>query len=229
MKKIITSFIVLFSVISCHKHQEAKNSISKTKDTLVTINKDVVAEDSIYEKEIICDSVYLNKNYKIILRHFSSENSYEENDKNTVFTFSKKLNGKYKELFRDSIESHVGAYEFQDFNGDKIKDILIQNISDVRGNWSYYLYLIDLKNDRLTKIKNFNEIKNPHYLPQYNVIDNEVMSGRNWTSFYQIKKDTVFDFEYIIYDGEDDNGNVVDFEKEYDKTLSKVLKNKNYK
>jgi hypothetical protein len=55
------------------------------------------------------------------------------------------------------------------------------------------------------------------------------MFGRNWTSFYQIKKDTVFDFEYIIYDGKDDNGNVVDFEKEYDKTLSKVLKNKNYK
>ncbi|MDF2930960.1 MAG: hypothetical protein K0R36_291 [Chryseobacterium sp.] len=216
-------------MISCHQHQEARNSIPKTKDTLVTINKNVIAKDSIDEKEIICDSVYPNKNYKIVLRHFSWENSYEENDKNTVFTFSKKLNGKYKELFRDSIESHVGTYEFQDFNGDKIKDILIQNISDVRSNWSYYLYLVDLKNDRLTKIKNFNQIKNPHYLHQYNLIDNEVISGRNWTSFYQIKKDTVFDFGYVIYDGEDDNGNAVDFEKEYDKTLSKVLKNKNYK
>jgi len=32
----------------------------------------------------------------------------------------------------------------------------------------------------------------------------------------------------VIYDGEDDNGNTVDFEKEYDKILSKVLKNKDY-
>ncbi|MFY7845990.1 XAC2610-related protein [Chryseobacterium gambrini] len=126
------------------------------------------------------------------------------------------------------MESHVGAYEFQDYNGDGIKDILIQNISDVRSNWTYYLYLMDLKHDRLTKIKNFNQIKNPHYLPEYNLIDNEVMSGRNWTSFYQIRKDTIFDFGYVIYDGEDDNGNTVDFEKEYDKTLSKVLKNKDY-
>jgi hypothetical protein len=54
------------------------------------------------------------------------------------------------------------------------------------------------------------------------------MSGRSWTSFYQIRKDTIFDFGYVIYDGEDDNGNAIDFEKEYDKTLSKVLKNKDY-
>lgn len=89
--------------------------------------------------------------------------------------------------------------------------------------------MVDLKDDRLTKVKNFNQIKNPRYLPQYNLIDNEVMSGRNWTSFYQIKKDTIFDFGYVIYNGEDNNGNAVDFDKEYDKTLSKVLKNKNYK
>ncbi|VXB69514.1 hypothetical protein CHRYSEO8AT_350066 [Chryseobacterium sp. 8AT] len=101
-------------------------------------------------------------------------------------------------------------------------------LSDVRSNWTYYLYLVDLKNDRLTKVKNFNQIKNPHYLPQYNLIDNEVMSGRNWTSFYQIKKDSIFDFGYVVYNGEDDNGNTVDFDKEYDKTLSKILKNKNY-
>lgn len=193
------------------------------------VKNDIPAQDSIFENEIICDSVYQNKNYKIVLRHFSREKGYDENDKNTVFIFSKKINGKYEELLRDSIESHVGAYEFQDFNGDKIKDILIQNISDIRSNWTYYLYLVDLKNDRLTKVKNFNQIKNPHYLPQNNLIDNEVMSGRNWTSFYQIKKDTVFDFGYVIYNGEDGNGNAVDFDKEYDKTLSKVLKNKNYK
>lgn len=228
MKRIIV-FLVLISIISCHKHLETQKITSTKIDTSAMVKNDIPAQDSIFENEIICDSVYQNKNYKIVLRHFSREKGYDENDKNTVFIFSKKINGKYEELLRDSIESHVGAYEFQDFNGDKIKDILIQNISDVRSNWTYYLYLVDLKNDRLTKVKNFNQIKNPHYLPQYNLIDNEVMSGRNWTSFYQIKKDTVFDFGYVIYKGEDGNGNTVDFDKEYYKTLSKVLKNKNYK
>lgn len=227
MKRIIV-FLVLISIISCHKHLETQKITSTKIDTSAIVKKDIAAQDSIFENEIICDSVYQNKNYKIVLRHFSWEKGYDENDKNTVFTFSKKINGTYQELLRDSIESHVGACEFQDFNGDKIKDILIQNISDVRSNWTYYLYLVDLKNDRLTKVKNFNQIKNPRYLPQYNLIDNEVMSGRNWTSFYQIKKDTIFDFGYVIYNGEDDNGNAVDFDKEYDKTLSKILKNKNY-
>ncbi|MBO6185811.1 MAG: hypothetical protein J6O88_14175 [Chryseobacterium sp.] len=227
MKRILV-FLVLISIISCHKHLETQKTISTKTDTSAILKKDIAAQDSIFENEIICDSVYQNKNYKIVLRHFLWEKGYDENDKNTVFIFSKKINGKYEVLFRDSIESHVGAYEFQDFNGDQIKDILIQNISDVRSNWTYYLYLVDLKSDRLTKVKNFNQIKNPHYLPQYNLIDNEVMSGRNWTSFYQIKKDTVFDFGYVIYNGEDDNGNAVDFDKEYDKTLSKILKNKNY-
>lgn len=226
--KSIATLLAFISIISCHKHLETKNIASTKIDTPATVKKDISVQDSIFEKEIICDSVYQNKNYKIVLRHFSWKKGYDEKDKNTVFTFSKKINGKYQELLRDSIESHVGTYEFRDFNGDKIKDILIQNISDVRSNWTYYLYLVDLKNDRLTKVQNFNQIKNPRYLPQYNLIDNEVMSGRNWTSFYQIKKDSVFDFGYVIYDGENYNGKAVDFEKEYDKTLSKVLKNKNY-
>ena len=219
MKKTI-AFLSLALMISCHKHQETRKIISLKIDTPAIVKKDIIVQDSIFEQEIICDSIY--KNYKIVLKHFSWAANYEESDRNTVFIFSKKINGKYKELLRDSIESHVGAYEFRDFNGDKIKDILIQNISDVRSNWTYYLYLVDLKNDKLMKVKNFNQIKNPRYLPQYNLIDNEVMSGRNWTSFYQIKKDTVYDFGYVIYNGMDDDGNIVDFEKEYSKTLSKA-------
>jgi len=218
---IFLFFILFLGLISCSKKQELQNISAK--------NNKAETQNKIYEKVILCDSVYENKNYQITLRFFSEEKSYDEGDKNTVFIFSKKENGKYKELMRDSIQSHFGRYEFEDFNGDKIKDILIQNISDVRSNWTYYLYLVDLKNDKLTKIKNFDKIKNPHYLPKYNLIDNEVMSGRNWTSFYQIQKDTVFDFGYVIYQGEDENGIYSDLNKEYPKTLSKVLKNKNYK
>lgn len=85
---------------------------------------------------------------------------------------------------------------------------------------------MDLKNDQLIKIKNFNKIKNPHYLTKYDLIINEVMSGREWTSFYQIKNDTIYDFGYVIYKGMNEEGIIVDFENEYNKTLEKILKNK---
>lgn len=219
-----TVFIVLFlsfSISCVKKEKNAKTDYKK--DSRVSHKK---VDNT--TKEILCDSVYKGKKYEIILNSFSQEQSYDEKDRNTVFSFRKMINGKYKEIFQDSIESHFRSFQFQDFNGDNIKDILIENISDVRSNLTYYLYLVDSKNDKLVKIKGFNQIKNPHYLPKYDLIDNEVMSGREWTSFYQIKNDSIYDFGYVIYKGEDDNGNILDFEKEYNETLSKILKDKHY-
>lgn len=209
MKKAITVFIVLIFMVSCSKNRAEKNQL----------------EENSKDEIILCDSIYKDKKYQIMLKRFSGEKGFSKGI-NTVFVFGKKENGQFKELMKDSIQSDFGSFEFEDFNGDGIKDVLIENISDVRSNLTYYLYLVDLENDKLTKVKNFNEIKNPHYLPEYNLIDNEVMSGRNWTSFYQIQNDTVFDFGYVIYQGIDEDGNTIDFEKEYQETLSKVLKNK---
>jgi len=218
MKKAFIVFIAFVFMVSCSKKQESNN--------IPVEEKKAETQNKIYEKEILCDSIYKSSTYQIILRFFSDEKSYDENDKNTVFIFSKKENGNYKELLRDSIQSHFGSYKFEDFNGDGIKDILIENISDVRSNITYYLYLVDLENDKLAKVMNFNEIKNPNYLSEFNLIDNNVASGRYWTSFYQIRKDTVFDFGYVVYQGINEEGNVIDFEKEYQETLSKVLQNK---
>lgn len=75
---------------SCQKYQETKKIASEATHTLPTVKKEIAAKNSVDEKIIICDSVYQNKNYKIVLKHFSDERSYEENDKNTVFIFSKK-------------------------------------------------------------------------------------------------------------------------------------------
>lgn len=209
MKKAIIVFIVIIFMVSCSKNRVEKNQLEKNSNNEI----------------ILCDSIYKDKKYQIMLKRFSGEKGSSKGI-NTVFVLGKKENGQFKELMKDSIQSDFGSFEFEDFNGDGIKDILIENISDVRSNLTYYLYLVDLENDKLTKVKNFNEIKNPHYLPEYNLIDNEVMSGRNWTSFYQIRKDTVFDFGYVIYQGIDEKGNTIDFEKEYQETLSKVLQNK---
>lgn len=170
-------------------------------------------------KEIICDSFYRNKGYKITLAKFNTTNE-DETIPNTVFIFSKQNNDEYKIIYTDSIFSAFQSVRFIDFDGDKVKDILVQNTSDVRSNYTYYLYLIDTVNNKLTKIKGFEQIKNPSYLPRYNLIDNMVVSGTNYTSFYAIKSGTVKDYHITIYDNQTNDGS---YNREYDKALKRIL------
>jgi hypothetical protein len=169
--------------------------------------------------EIICDSVYKNKGYKISLRTFDST-SEDETKPNTIFSLYKLTDNRYSLIYKDSIYSDFQDVKFQDFNKDKVKDILIENVSDVRSNLTYNLYIVDTVHDKLKKIKGFNEIKNPNYLPQYNLIDNYVMSGTIWTNFYKIKGNRVKDFGITIYDDQTTDGK---YEHAYKKAIDKIL------
>jgi glutamine synthetase len=66
-------------------------------------------------------------------------------------------------IIKDSIFSTVKEIKFADFNNDKINDVLVQNISDVSSNWTYYLYLYNPKTNSFKRVKGFEEIKNPKY------------------------------------------------------------------
>ena len=176
-------------------------------------------------EEIVCDSLYPNNHYKISIK--GNYDFLDKNDCNSEFILYQLDKNKYVEIYKDSIFiQYVNDIKFEDFNNDNVKDILIHNISDVRSNWTYNLYLVDLKNNKLKKIKGFNEIKNPRFLSKYNIIDNEVMSGSNWTSFYKIEGDSIKDFGYVIYQGEDEEGNLYNYEEDYNNTLKKIIKNK---
>ena len=170
--------------------------------------------------QIICDSIYKAKNYRITLITFDKNNE-DETVFNSVFILAKLINGKYKTIYSDSIYSRISEVKFKDYNNDKVKDILIQNYSDVRSNLTYYLYLVDTKTDKLKKIRGFEEIKNPNYLPQYNLIDNYVLSGRIWTSFYKIKGARIKDFGIEIYDNQTEDGS---YERAYRKAINKILR-----
>lgn len=235
--RFILIFVFLYFLTCC-------NSSGQKKSTQVFVTTKAVQNNSIklevedfVPTEIICDSIYKNKKYKIVVSNFSNETSYDAGVYNSIFKFYKLENGNYQELYRDSIQRHFDEILFQDFNNDKVKDILIENISDVRSNLTYYLYLVDTTTDKLKKIKNFETIKNPNYLPKYDLIDNMVMSGRDWTAFYKIKNDSIISFEndekYIVHWGEDENGNPKDPDKDYKTKLLKVLKKlkeqKNYR
>ncbi len=176
-------------------------------------------------KKINCDSIFNKKGYSVSLE-------FDPKDQiilNVLFTFSKNINGKEKIIHQEKLHSQFQNVEFIDFNGDGIKDILVENSSDVRSNLTYNLFIVDLKNHKLRKIEGFDEIKNPNYLEKYDLIDCLVMSGRNWTSFYKIERNKVKDFGYIVRDGEDDNGKDLEYDKNYELTLAKILKSEKKK
>ena len=180
-------------------------------------------------KKINCDSIYNQKGYSVSLEFDPKDENWDETKANILFTFSKKIKGKKKVIYQEKLFSQFKNVEFIDFNGDGIKDILVENISDVRSNLTYNLFIVDFKNQKLRKIEGFNEIKNPNYLEKHDLIDCVVMSGRIWTSFYKIEGNKVKDFGYVIEDGEDENGKDLEYDKNYELTLAKILKSEKEK
>jgi hypothetical protein len=84
-----------------------------------------------------------------------------------------------------------------------------------------YLYLIDVNNHQLKKVKDFEEIKNPKYVSKYNLIDNYAVPGKNWTEFYEINNDSLRDFKITIYDDMNDPGSTK-YEKDYKIAIAKI-------
>ena len=217
---ILTLFVVVTSCDNVRQNdQTSQPDIDTTSQNGLTYN----SSDNFEIIEIKCDSIFNDKGIIIRLVPVDRKTNKEPEYK-FQFLVTKKQNGLQAEIFRDTIESTVQDVKFADFNNDNVKDILIQNISDVRSNWTYHLYIVDKNVNSIRKIKGFEEIKNPNYLPEYDLIDNMVKSGRNWTSFYKILGDTIKDFKIVIYDGADENG-IVTYDADYKKAIKKILTN----
>lgn len=216
--KLFLAFLI-FTLTNCSNHSQ--HSVSVQSDSSKNLEKAVtpVEKESLEKTEIACDTVYKNKGYKLTLTLFDTTNE-DETIPNTLFTLSKLTSGQYLPIYSDSVFNKVQEIHFIDFNNDNVKDILVQNFSDVRSNWTYYLHLVDTAQNKLKKIKGFEEIKNPNYLPQYNLIDNYVMSGQIWTSFYKIKGDSIKDFDIVIYDNQTDDGS---YDRDYKKAIKSIL------
>ena len=216
---ILTFFAVL---TSCNNVGQNKQYSKPASDTASENSLSNSTTDNSKIIEIKCDSIYKDKG--VSLKLLSIDSNKDEPEYKFMFLVTKNQNGQRLEIFRDTIESTVQEVKFADFNNDNAKDILIQNNSDVRSNWTYYLYIVDKNVNSIRKIKGFEEIKNPNFLPKYNLVDNMVMSGRNWTSFYKIVGDTIKDFNIVIYDGENENGKYT-YDTDYKKAIKTILKN----
>ena len=175
--------------------------------------------------EIKCDTIYPNQNITLKLLKYEFESEGFDGEKNSVFIIEQKIQNSKKVIFKENIFSSAQEIEFKDYNNDNFKDILVQNISDVRGNWTYNLYLFDPKTNKFKKVIGFEEIKSPKFNKKYNIIESYVVSGRNWTSFYKIVKNKIYDYNIAIEDDENENG-VNKYDEEYKKAIKKILKTK---
>jgi hypothetical protein len=200
------------------------------KDTDKRTDKKLIATDNVLGSSqfetttILCDSIYPAKGYIISLSTFDTLTS-DETKSNALFSFRKKDKGQLVELFRDSIYNNVHDVLFEDYNNDGVKDILVQSYSDARSNWTYYLYLIDTTKDILQEIKGFEAIKNPKWNSEFQMVENYVMSGMNWTSFYEIQNDSIRDFKITVQDSLNDENQ---YERDYKKaieTIKQIRKN----
>jgi hypothetical protein len=175
--------------------------------------------------EVKCDSIYINKNITIkLISDKNDERDGFSGELNTLFIIEQKENNILKVILKDSIFSRNQEIKFEDYNNDNIKDILVQNISDVRSNLTYYLYLFNPKTNSFKKVKGFEEIKNPSYNSKYNIVDNYVVSGQNYTSFYKIKNSKIYDLNIVIYD--DQSGNSNSYDKKYKNAIKRILNTK---
>jgi hypothetical protein len=147
------------------------------------------------------DSIFNEMGFIVRLISFDS---LLDKEHNSFLDFGKRTKDGLEKNYRDTLYSKVGKIDFADYNNDKIKDILVQNISDVRSNWTYNLYLTDIKNRTLKKVKGFEEIKNPKLNQDLGIIESRVNSGTNYIEFYRLlNNDSIYKYDILVYDSMD--------------------------
>jgi hypothetical protein len=138
----------LFAVLMSCGHV-GENKPSSGTDSIAEIHAGNGSEKIVFG----CDSIYMDKG--ISLKFVALDSNEEEPEYRFVFLVAKQQRDQETEIFRDTIESTTQSVKFTDFNNDNVKDILVQNSSDVRSNWTYHLYLADKNVESVRKIKGY--------------------------------------------------------------------------
>lgn len=153
---------------------------------------------SSYLTIVNADTIFNNKGFSIEL-----ESTLEEEHENELNSILRIKNGD-EVVFTDSIFSSAQELKFIDFNSDGEQDILVQNISDVRSNWTYNLYIVNSQTNSFTKIPEFAEIKNPKL--NNGLIESYISSGTNYYQFYELTEElVVFQHDILLYDDHSDS------------------------
>src|SRR6476660_10441528 len=116
--------LTIISLTNCNANNQRSGKVST--DSSKVVEKTVInhEKEDFENTEIVCDTVYKNKGYKLTLSVFGTTGE-DETIPNTLFTLSKLTNGHYLPIYSDSIFNKFQEIHFEDFNNDKVKDILV--------------------------------------------------------------------------------------------------------
>lgn len=234
MKNTIPIFL-LFTILACNSTAEHKKvkavavkadiSVTKTikvKTVLVPVEK---PSKKIFNQ---CDPNCVWKYYhpfadtSYVLRIQNCPAEHIGEGKNAVINFVKDNGNSDKVFLQDSllIQIQNEFLEYKDFNGDGVKDVVIFSQTGARGgNSFYYLYLVDVKNKKIVRVKDFENIVNPEYNKKYNVVVAYGLAGSNYYSIYKISKSNK---AHKIDEAFEDNFNSDD--DILDRKISQILK-----
>lgn len=166
-------------------------------------------------------TLFGDSSYKLTVRLFDTTNDYDTDQYNSVLIF-RRLNRNEKEvIFQDSMFCMYPDIDFQDFNNDKVKDVLVFYSTGARANPTYHLYLTDLINHDLIRVNGFEELPNPDLDTTHNIITSISLAGSNYYSFYQINSRNIL---INLGHGYEDNPNDSTL---YERTIRQILKEQN--
>ena len=88
----------------------------------------------------------------------ADEETFDYDRNNSVFLVRNIRTG--KTIIGDSVKSMLPEIRFEDYNLDKIRDVLVYCSHGTRANTTYYLYLADPISQSFKKVESFEELPN---------------------------------------------------------------------
>jgi len=206
-----TLFIILISIFysSCTGVTVKKSNIQNltVKENAIPPEK---TDTSIYP--------FADTSYQLTVHQFNYDIKSQMKVNSTV-TFKHLHGNNLQTIFVDSFYCMYPDIELNDFNNDRVKDVLIFSSTGARSNPTYHFYLVDSLKQKLTYIKGFENLPNPDFDSSNNIITSVAFAGIDYIwSFYRINS------KYqLINIGHGFTANMGDSVK-YDKAIKDIIK-----
>lgn len=216
MSNLTISVIVSFLLVCCAPKAGPKKKVG----VLPSDSSSYSSKDNSINADPAFDSTIVLFGDSSLLVHYHYFKTLDEQSPNAVLTFTKEVNGVPTIAFVDSLYCLHPDIDLADFNNDRTKDLLVFHYTGGRANPTYYLYLVDNKEKRLTRIRGFEELPNPYLDSLNNIIVSIGLSGTNAYRFHRINsKHKLIDLGHGFEDDYSDTS-------KYEKAIKAILSDK---
>lgn len=131
---------------------------------------------------------FTNKSYVVAIQHGIKKE--EEDGLKTANIYFGKIGKSDKIFWKEQVQMRLikDNINYEDYNNDGVKDLLIFEDTGARGGNAYYnLYLLNPTDHTVKKVVDFNKIVNPSYNKKHKVIVGYGLTGNDvYVSIYKI-------------------------------------------